>query len=47
MININNKIEQKTILLIGDKSTGKTSLLKKYIKNKYEEDIYLETLGIL
>jgi GTPase SAR1 family protein len=39
-----NKRLQKTIVVLGDNECGKTSLLKKFIKRKYE-DKYKETIG--
>ncbi len=41
-----NKRLQKTIVVLGDSETGKTSLLKKSIKRKYD-DKYKETIGKL
>ena len=41
-----NKKLQKTIVLLGDNETGKTSLLKKSIKRKFDEK-YKETIGTL
>jgi GTPase SAR1 family protein len=38
-----NKIT-KTIVILGDKETGKTSLFKKFTKNKFD-DKYKETIG--
>lgn len=32
------------IALIGDAAIGKTSLMVKYVENKYDED-YIQTLG--
>lgn len=37
----NSKI---SIIVLGDKETGKTNILSKYTKNRYEET-YIETLG--
>jgi GTPase SAR1 family protein len=35
---------QKSIVLLGDNESGKTSLLKKLIKRKFDEK-YKETIG--
>ena len=35
----------KKIVLIGDFSTGKTSLIRRYVDNQFS-DIYLSTLGV-
>ena len=40
-----NKKLQKTVVLIGDNESGKTSLLKKFIKRKFD-DKYKETIGM-
>jgi GTPase SAR1 family protein len=34
----------KSLILLGDKEAGKTSMLQKYIKKKFEDN-YIETLG--
>jgi GTPase SAR1 family protein len=34
----------KTIVILGDKETGKTTLFKKFTKNKFD-DKYKETIG--
>lgn len=34
----------KTIIVLGDKETGKTNLLLRYVKKKFY-DMYLETIG--
>ena len=41
-----NKKLEKTIVLLGENDTGKTSLLKKIIKGKFD-DKYKETIGTL
>jgi len=41
----NNSNFGKTIIVLGDKETGKTSLLHRFVKNKFYEN-YMETLGI-
>ncbi len=38
--------KSKTIVVIGDKETGKTNLLQRYVKNKFY-DMYIETLGTI
>jgi GTPase SAR1 family protein len=40
-----NKKLQKTVVLIGDNESGKTSLLKRFIKKKFD-DKYKETIGM-
>ncbi len=34
----------KSVIILGDKETGKTNLLQRYVKNKFYEN-YIETLG--
>jgi GTPase SAR1 family protein len=34
----------RTIVILGDKETGKTTLFKKFTKNKFDEK-YKETIG--
>lgn len=33
------------VAIVGDASVGKTSLMVKYIENKFDED-YIQTLGM-
>ncbi len=42
---MSNSNMTKTIIVLGDKDTGKTNLLQRYVKKKFY-DMYLETLGI-
>ena len=44
-VTLNNSNFGKTIIVLGDKETGKTNLLKRYVKKKFYE-IYIETLGM-
>jgi GTPase SAR1 family protein len=38
-----NKIN-KFVIFLGDKGTGKTCILQRYLKNKFEEN-HIETFG--
>ena len=43
--NIKDKI-CKTIIVLGNSGVGKTNILQRYTKKKFE-DTYLETIGIM
>lgn len=39
-----NRTISKLIVFVGDNNTGKSSILSKYCKNKYDSE-YMETIG--
>jgi small GTP-binding protein len=44
-VKLNNSIIQKKICLLGDFSTGKTSLVRRFVYNLFDER-YMSTLGV-
>lgn len=42
---VRKRLNGKKIGMLGDVQVGKTSLMVKYVENKFDED-YIQTLGI-